>query len=92
MENSAVMAMAISERTGYLYGIKKHVILMGFLSTYNWYNSGLNCNWYFDVFWAIRPYQFFESLVQNPPKLDENWMVYDDFVPPKKVSTCFIYV
>ena len=43
MENSAVMAMAISERTGYLYGIKKHVILMGFLRTYNWYNSGLNC-------------------------------------------------
>ena len=46
MENFAVMAMAIRERTGYLYGIKKkkHSILMGFSwYLYNWYNSGLNC-------------------------------------------------
>ena len=39
----AVMAMAISELSGYFYGIKQILFWWGFLSTYNWYNSGLNC-------------------------------------------------
>ena len=36
------MAMAISELTGYFYGIK-YLLYMGlYLSTYNWYNLGHN--------------------------------------------------